>query len=212
MTSLATGLIACGGDDDKESASEGDRTKAAEKAFLTGMAAHHESAIEMAEIADERTQDPFIKKLAGDILKTQERELAQMEEIYERLFDAGLRPDPGAHEELGLTAEEAGMTHSAETSEMLRRVDPFERAFVDEMVPHHRGAVRMAEAVLEMTRDARLRSLAEGIVRTQKREVAEMNDFRTKEFGGPVPEAAGDSMEPEGGMRQGEEHGAGHPG
>ena len=206
----AAALSACGGDDGDENARTG-KTEQAEKAFLTGMVAHHQSAIEMADIAAQKGQDAFIKKLARDIRSTQDREIVRMEEIYERRFGAELKPDSRAHDALGLTAEEAGMTHSPETSEMLRAANPFDRAFVDEMVPHHEGAIRMANAVLKSTKDSGLRRLAEGIVSTQEREIEEMNDFRTREFGGPVPAGAGHKTDAEPKTPAGdEEHGAGH--
>jgi len=197
---LAFGATACGGDD--EEASGAGSVEDVEKAFLTGMVHHHGTAIEMAEIAQERGRNPFIKGLADDIVTTQERETAQMMDIYTRLLDGELKPDPGAHDGLGLSAEEAGMTHTPETNDMLRTADPFDRAFVDEMVPHHTGAVKMAEVVLESTKDAELRKLAEGIISTQEGEIEEMNAFRTEKYGAPVPE-------PEGG---GGEHGGGHSG
>ncbi len=197
---LALGLAACGGDDAEESGA-GD-TKAMETAFLTGMAHHHGTAIEMSEIAQERGQSPFVTGLAEDIVSTQERELGEMEKIYERLDGGELKPDPMAHDGLGLSAEEAGMTHTPDTNEMLEKANPFDRAFVDEMGPHRTGAVKMAEVVLESTEDADLRKLAEGIVSTQEREIEAMNAFRTKEYGAPVPEESGG----------GEEHGGGHSG
>ncbi len=96
---------------------------------------------------------------------------------------------------------------------MLRAANPFDRAFVDEMVPHHRGAARMAGVVLKSTKDAPLRKVAEGIVSAQEREISEMNDFRTKKFGGPVPAGAGHGMESEGGTHKGKtKHGASHSG
>ena len=197
---LAVGLAACGGDDAGES---GGDTEAVEKAFLTGMTHHHGTAIEMSEIAQERGQSPFVKGLAEDIISTQERELEEMDQIYERLIGGPIAPDPGAHDGLGLSAEEAGMTHSPETNEMLVTANPFDRAFVDEMEPHHTGAVKMAEVVLESTEDADLRELAENIISTQEREIEEMNAFRTEEYGAPVPEKdAG----------RGGEHGGGHSG
>jgi len=211
VATAATGLIACGSGDDKSGG--GDKTKAADKAFLTGMNAHHQSALEMAAIANTRGEDPFVKRLAGDITSTQNREIVEMKGIYKRLFNGELRPDPGAHDGLGLTAEQAGMTHSPKTNEMLRSANPFDRAFVDEMVPHHRGAVTMATTVLTSSKDGPLRKLAEGIITTQKREITEMNDFRTKKFGGPVPAGAGHSMKSSGGKPEGEmKHGAGHSG
>lgn len=198
---LAVGLAACGGDDAEESGASD--TKAVEKAFLTGMTHHHGTAIEMSDIAKEKGKSPFVTGLADDIISTQERELGEMKKIYERLAGGELEPDAMAHDGLGLSAEEAGMTHSPDTNEMLEMADPFDRAFVDEMVPHHTGAVKMAEVVLESTEDAELRTLAENIISTQEREIKEMNDFRTEEYGAPVPETSGGG---------GGEHGGGHSG
>ena len=208
----ARGLLACWSDDDRESKGAGAKGNAAERAFLTAMVSHHESALEMAEIADERAEHRFVKELAGEIAAAQAREISEMKRIHERLFDGELRPDHGAHDGLGLTAAEAGMTHSPHTNRALRSADPFDRAFVDEMVPHHEGAVRMANAVLRRTQDAPLRRLAERIISTQRTEIREMNDFRAKEFGGPAPGGPRNGMEPEDGMPGGQdEHAPGHP-
>ena len=212
IAAAVTGLIACGSDDEDEGKGAGVTGNAAEKAFLTAMVSHHESALEMARVADERAEDPFVKRLADEIASSQTREIAQMRGIHGQLFDRELRPDPRAHEGLGLTAEEAGMTHSPQMNRTLRSADPFDRAFVDEMVPHHEGAVRMAGAVLKRTRDARLRELAAGIVSTQEREIEEMNDFRRKKFGGPVPEGGHDMVPEDKAPGAEDEHGAGHPG
>ncbi len=195
LAASVVAVAACGSDDDPSSASS-DGNRKVEKAFLTGMAHHHETAIEMARIAQKRGKDPFVKKLADNIIATQEGELAQMKKIYQRLFGGALKPDPGAHDGLGLSAEEAGMTHTEDTNKMLEAANPFDRAFVDEMVPHHRGAIKMAKVVLKSTDDAALKALATGIVKTQEREVAEMNSFRTKKFGGPVPKSSGSKMDP----------------
>jgi len=201
LTSLV-GISACGSDSE-DKASGGGGAKPVEMAFLTSMVHHHETAIEMADIAKKRGQSPFVKGLAGNIVATQENEMEQMRSIYQRLFNAKLEPDPMGHDGLGLTAEEAGMTHSPATNATLLGADPFDRAFVDEMEPHHTGAVKMAEVVLESTEDAELRKLAEGIVSTQEREIEEMNSFREQKYGAPVPSPSGED---------GGEHGGGHSG
>lgn len=198
---LSVGLSACGNEDEKaDSASSGHskRAKAVEKAFLTGMVHHHESAVDMAEIAKERGSAPFITKLGTTIIETQQREISEMKKMHRRLVGSELEPDPGAHDGLGLSAEEAGMTHDKQTNQTLRAAKPFDRAFVDEMVPHHEGAIKMSRVLLKHSKDAELRRLAESIVTTQEREVEQMNSFRTAKFGGPVPAGAG--------------HGGGHGG
>ena len=42
------------------------------------------------------------------------------------------------------------------------------------MIPHHQGAVEMAEAELRFGRDERLRRLAQGIIVEQRQEIAVM--------------------------------------
>ena len=66
--------------------------------------------------------------------------------------------------------------------------------FVDEMVPHHEGAIAMARAVLKETRDPELRKLAQDIIRAQEREISEMNAFRKREYGGGAPREATPSV------------------
>src|SRR5829696_1157154 len=180
---LAT-VSACGGGEQQPSSGAGGHppshqpggTKQAkpEQAFLQAMVPHHQSAIEMARVAE------------GE-------EIGQMRKIHERLFRSPLRPDEGAHDALGLSAEEAGMNHM-DGGAMLRGKRPFDRAFVEEMVPHHEGAIAMARVVLNETRDPALRKLAQGIIRAQEREISEMNAFRKREYGGGAPGEATPSV------------------
>ena len=201
---LTIGVVAvagCGGDDsagehaghDEQAQGEG-----RERAFLSAMVPHHRSAIAMAEIAQQRAQDPKIKRLAETIVSAQRSEIAQMERMHERLFGTALRPDETAPGQLGVSADEAGMGDSDAEIRELRSADPFDPAFVEMMVTHHEGAVRMARAVLRGAEDSELRTLAEAIISDQEREIREMNAFRQGTSGAPAPAVDG--------------HGGGHGG
>ncbi len=54
--------------------------------------------------------------------------------------------------------------------------DP-DAAFVLGMIPHHQGAIDMAEVVIEFGRDAHNHHLAREIIAAQKREIAEMREW-----------------------------------
>jgi uncharacterized protein (DUF305 family) len=49
-----------------------------------------------------------------------------------------------------------------------------DRDFVDMMVPHHQGAVAMAEAVLRYGRNEQIRRIAQSIVAAQQQEIVAM--------------------------------------
>jgi hypothetical protein len=49
-----------------------------------------------------------------------------------------------------------------------------DRDFVDMMVPHHQGAIDMAQAVLRYGHNEKIRRLAQGIIVTQQQEIAVM--------------------------------------
>ena len=196
---LAAVVAACGGDD---SSSEGSGTKAAENApppgpgnetdamFVNSMIPHHEGAVEMAEIAQQRAERPETKKLAGEIIAAQEKEIGTMTPIKEKLSkEHGNRQMEGDH----------GMNMSEEDMSRLRSAKPFDREFIDMMIPHHEGAVAMAEEQLAKGENVTLRKMAEDIVSSQNREIEQMREWRDMWYGSGGAESGG-----------AEGHGSGH--
>lgn len=51
-----------------------------DKAFIAGMIAHHEGAVEMAKLSEANAKHVEIKKLSKDIIVAQEREIAEMKQ------------------------------------------------------------------------------------------------------------------------------------
>jgi uncharacterized protein (DUF305 family) len=48
------------------------------------------------------------------------------------------------------------------------------------MIPHHQGAIDMAEVVLEYGKDPEIKALPGAIVAAQEKEIAEMKDWLAK--------------------------------
>ena len=169
-----------------------------ERAFLQAMQPHHHAALELTEVAAHRARSADVRRIAEGIAATQGPEIERMRKIHLRLFKTPLVPDETAHEQLGLSAREAGMGHGDPVAR-LTRATAFDRAFLGEMIAHHEGAVRMARAVLARTHDAELRALARGIVTTQEKELEEMKAVRAARYAGDTPAPEVGRGEPKGG-------------
>lgn len=55
----------------------------------------------------------------------------------------------------------------------------FDLRFVDAMIPHHQGAVEMAQEVLAKSQRPEMKKLAEDIIAAQNREIEQMKQWRT---------------------------------
>jgi uncharacterized protein (DUF305 family) len=60
-----------------------------DEAFIDDMIPHHQSAIEMAKVANENSVNPRIKELAGSIMSAQKREIEQMKRWREQWYPEG---------------------------------------------------------------------------------------------------------------------------
>ena len=165
---------------------------ATDKAFVSEMPMHHEMAIEMAQMAKMQGEHAQIKSTARAIVKAQSEEITKLKRIARTL---GVNPvDAGDHmammeglDTLGLTMKQASMEM---TMGDLDGSKPFDREFIDMMVPHHQGAIRMARAELKRGVNGQLRTIARAIIGSQAKEIREMNTWRTEWYGAPSP--AGD--------------------
>lgn len=181
-------LSACGGE------GSSNKPNGDARAFTTQMIVHHQSAIEMAKIAQDRADRPEIKTLATAIVDAQEPEIAQLDAVDTHLAAKDIETgNPGLPDSMmGTTIDES----------MLLTANPFDREFIDMMVLHHQCAIRMARVQLAKGKDAKLRQLATAIIVAQSQEIAPMNSWRMDWYGAessadgvpPVDEKVTDEM------------------
>ena len=184
LIALVAVAVGCGGDDNSgtKSSSSGNATDAA---FITDMTAHHQGAIEMAEVAQKRAEHPEVRQLADNIISAQKGEISVMDAVGRDMRAMGMHE--GGH--MGMSQSQMGMEMDMP---MLARAKPFDRAFIDMMVPHHQGAIAMAKQLHKKGEQPALRRMADDIISAQTDEIAQMRKWRKTWYGSAG--SSGDSM------------------
>ena len=157
-----------------------------DQAFIDMMVPHHESAIAMAEIAQERAERLELRDMADDIVAAQSAEIEQMKAWRQEWFGTADTPSmdampmlPGMSMPAGHSMSGGAMDMAAEV-ESLRGAEPFDREFIDAMIRHHEQAVDAAEIVLAKTERDEVRALAEEIISAQTSEIEQLRDWRVE--------------------------------
>jgi hypothetical protein len=82
-----------------------------DRAFVAEMIPHHESAVEMAEMALDQGESEFVEGIANDIVRTQNDEISTMREIDRQLAEQAV--ERGTME---MPAQEMGAARSSTSS------------------------------------------------------------------------------------------------
>ncbi|KAB8315809.1 DUF305 domain-containing protein [Tolypothrix campylonemoides VB511288] len=148
--------------------------------FIDAMTPHHQGAVEMAKEAQQKSKRPEIKKLAEEIIKAQNKEIAQLKQWRTAWYkNAPSTP----------TAWNAQMNHtmamSPEQSKAMRMdMDlgaadaEFDLRFINAMIPHHEGALAMAQDALSKSKRPEIKKLAQDIISSQQKEIEQMKQWR----------------------------------
>jgi uncharacterized protein (DUF305 family) len=161
--------------------------------FAQGMIVHHRGAIAMADLAQERAQNPEVQALAERISTAQGPEIDTMvswleawgEDVPRGMSMEGMSSGGGGSAGGGHGMTDAGSAHPARDMDMeasMTELDAvpaaeFDRAFLEMMTEHHQGAVQMAQTEQADGQNPEALELAATIEVDQTREIEEMRQL-----------------------------------
>lgn len=154
-------------------------TNSIDRHFIEQMIPHHDGAIAMANLALAKSNRPEIKTLAGAIIEAQTREIQDMSGWYADWF--GRNVPEGSTAMMGGMMSQGGMHMGGrEDVDVLENASDFDKAFIEQMIPHHQLAIMMAQMLKAGTGRPEMLSLADNIIESQSREIQEMRDWYKK--------------------------------
>ena len=182
---FSASLIGCGATMDHEhhmASTMGSGMKS-DPMFTAEMIPHHQAAIDMSALAASRAEHPQIKELAANISAAQSSEIQLMKRVGKQNgWDPNAKMDHSGMS--GMSDHEMGMDMDPND---LKTAKPFDKAFIEMMVPHHQGAIRMANHELSRGSDPQIRSLANSIIKSQSAQIKQMQQWYLAWYGKPVP-------------------------
>jgi len=148
--------------------------------FLTHMIMHHEQALDMAALVPSRSSREEFRRFARYVDGAQRSEIDQMNSLLEEAAARGLQTP---HHEMHGDPPMDGMLSKAQMAALAAATGAeFERLWLQGMIYHHEGALRMARAQQERDFEAHRQPfgidvLADNIIDVQRGEITKMKGW-----------------------------------
>lgn len=140
--------------------------------YVSMMIAHHEQALAMTRFVPDRAENQTVKGLAERIRYSQEPEIGAMRQWQRSHGIVGSHGDHGSM---------PGMATQDELTALgAARGKDFDRMFLELMIRHHEGAIKMATDVRASGTDVRVEEMADDVVATQSDEINRMRKLLTE--------------------------------
>lgn len=159
---------------------------AADVMWTQMMIPHHRQAVEMAALAPSRTENAELLALAAQVQAAQDPEIAQMTAWLaawgvpampggmDHSMPGGTSLDDMGHDDMGhdgmMTAEQMTQLENATRAE-------FDRAWLELMIAHHRGAIDSFRQIQVSGRSPQVEELAGAIITGQQAEIEQMTSM-----------------------------------
>ncbi|MEK7581283.1 MAG: DUF305 domain-containing protein [Patescibacteria group bacterium] len=145
--------------------------------FIAQMIPHHEGAIEMAKLAQERSSRPEIKTLADNIIQSQTEEIEKMKKWYKTWYGTAVPENSNSGMGMGRGMMRGGMMGGETDIEALKNAPDFDKSFIEEMIPHHQMALMMVNMLLQGTEREEMKTLGQAMIDAQSREIDQMRSW-----------------------------------
>jgi len=135
-----------------------------EREFVTGMIPHHQEAIDTAtEVLARGGSTQEMRTLAQDIIEAQKQEVAMLKQWHLDWYGEAY------------VADDSYMSMMRDLSQLSGAA--LDRTFLEDMIPHHMGAIMMAQSVRPYIEHQEVANMADAIMETQINEIDMMREM-----------------------------------
>lgn len=147
--------------------------------FIEQMIPHHDGAIAMAMIALEKSKRTEIQTLARAIIDAQTIEIKDMQGWYTAWYGTDVLDGDTTMMNGGMMSGSGMHMGGQDDVRTLSNASDFDKAFIEQMIPHHQMAIVMAQMLEAGTNRPEMKTLAQNIIDSQSAEIEQMQDWYT---------------------------------
>lgn len=140
--------------------------------FLDTMSAHHQGAMHMAQLVQERSAHDELKQMAKKMIGDQEKDIQQLQEWKKQWYggkgDAVNMKMPGMESMKGMSMDKLAASKG----------EQFDAMFLDMMPKHHAGGIKMAKDALKKAKHQEIKEFSQKAIDTQNEEIAQMEKWK----------------------------------
>lgn len=169
--------------------------------FIDMVVPHHQAGVEMAKIAQQRSQRAEIETMAQTMMASQASEIERLTAWRKQWFGSEQTPPmarmpmvEGSQMAAGASGGMSGMSGmggmggttmdaSADVEKLRSAPEPFDRAFIDALIPHHQTAIDAASAAQTRAQKPEIKQVAAEDIAPQQKEIDQLMAWRKAWFG-----------------------------
>lgn len=148
--------------------------------FIDAMTPHHKGAVAMAKEAQQKSERPEIKKLADDIIKSQTKEITELQTWRKQWYPTASNKPMANNAQMGSMMEmsDAQMKSMMMSQDLGAKDANFDLRFINAMIPHHESAVTMGQDASAKSTRPEIKKLAKEIISSQQAEIKQMQEWK----------------------------------
>jgi len=147
-----------------------------DRMFLANMIAHHQGAVDMANLALTNANHQEVKDLAKSIVAAQTSEITNMTDWQKAWgYPASSGEMMEDHSSMGMMNTNAGMMNELNG----KTGEAFDKAFLEQMIMHHQSAINMAATGKTNAQHQEVKDLTVAIVKAQTKEIKQMKQWQS---------------------------------
>ncbi|WP_069999497.1 DUF305 domain-containing protein [Cellulosilyticum sp. I15G10I2] len=143
--------------------------------YLYQMRPHHEAAIAMSKNLIQYGTNEKVKEIAQKIIEEQTGEITKVNQLIEKI-KADMQEDKAQETayRIDFMVFYDAMITSMESTKLTGDVD---KDFLQQMIPHHDGAINISRSILKYTPNEEVKQMAQNTIKKQSDEIREMDQL-----------------------------------